>query len=167
MAETQAFAPEPWISPPQAVRRDWIDWNGHMNVGYYTLAFDSALDGFLAPLGIHGQAARDERFGPFAVQSQFHYLGELREGDRFRCAFRVLDHDARMLHLWGEMENAATGAAAACMETLLLCVDLEARRAMRFPPHVAGRIAALAAAQAGLPRPERAGAPLGIRRRAG
>ena len=31
----------------QSVREDWIDYNGHMNVAYYTLAFDKALDDFL------------------------------------------------------------------------------------------------------------------------
>jgi acyl-CoA thioester hydrolase len=23
---------------------EWIDWNGHMNVGYYVVAFDKATD---------------------------------------------------------------------------------------------------------------------------
>ncbi len=23
---------------------DWIDWNGHMNVGFYVVAFDKATD---------------------------------------------------------------------------------------------------------------------------
>ena len=27
----------------QSVREEWIDYNGHMNVAYYTLAFDKAL----------------------------------------------------------------------------------------------------------------------------
>ena len=31
----------------QSVREEWIDYNGHMNVAYYTLAFDNSLDDFL------------------------------------------------------------------------------------------------------------------------
>ncbi len=26
------------------VKPEWIDWNGHMNVGYYVVAFDQATD---------------------------------------------------------------------------------------------------------------------------
>ena len=31
----------------QNVKKEWIDYNGHMNVAYYTLAFDNSLDDFL------------------------------------------------------------------------------------------------------------------------
>ena len=31
----------------QNVKKEWIDYNGHMNVAYYTLAFDNSLDEFL------------------------------------------------------------------------------------------------------------------------
>ena len=27
----------------QNVKKEWIDYNGHMNVAYYTLAFDLSL----------------------------------------------------------------------------------------------------------------------------
>ena len=33
--------------PVEEVLEDWIDYNGHMNVAYYTLAFDRAIDLFL------------------------------------------------------------------------------------------------------------------------
>ena len=39
---------------------EWIDYNGHMNVAYYVLAFDHATDAFLDYLGM-GQAYRDEQ----------------------------------------------------------------------------------------------------------
>ena len=32
--------------PVEEVLEDWIDYNGHMNVAYYTLAFDRAIDLF-------------------------------------------------------------------------------------------------------------------------
>ena len=33
------------------VRPEWIDYNGHMNVAYYVLAFDYATDAFFDHLG--------------------------------------------------------------------------------------------------------------------
>ena len=160
------FEAAPWRAPEAAVLPEWIDYNGHMNVTWYTHAFDIGIDAMLDVLGCGPAAARGERLGPYALQTQYHYLAELREGERLRCAFRILDHDARRLHLWGEMTNTGTGAAAALIESLILNVDLTARRAAPFPERAAARIAAMAAAQAGLPRPERAGAAIGIRRRA-
>ena len=34
------------------VRKEWIDYNGHMNVAYYVLAFDLALDVLYERMGI-------------------------------------------------------------------------------------------------------------------
>ena len=35
----------------QTVRPEWIDYNGHMNVGYYHVAFDLAAEDFFQFLG--------------------------------------------------------------------------------------------------------------------
>ena len=37
----------PIIMPEQSVLEEWIDYNGHMNVAFYTMVFDEALDNFL------------------------------------------------------------------------------------------------------------------------
>ena len=37
----------PGVVGPQRVLPEWIDYNGHMNVAYYTLAVDTAFDDFL------------------------------------------------------------------------------------------------------------------------
>ena len=43
---------------------DWIDWNGHMNVGFYVVAFDKATDTLVQPvrlqLGIHARQDRHD-----------------------------------------------------------------------------------------------------------
>jgi acyl-CoA thioester hydrolase len=35
-----------------SVSREWIDYNGHMNVGFYGVAFDKASDAVLDHLGL-------------------------------------------------------------------------------------------------------------------
>lgn len=42
------------------VPSEWIDYNGHMNVAYYVLAFDHATDAFMDYLGM-GQEHRDSQ----------------------------------------------------------------------------------------------------------
>ena len=34
------------------VQPEWIDYNGHMNVAFYVLAFDHATDAFLDHIGL-------------------------------------------------------------------------------------------------------------------
>jgi acyl-CoA thioester hydrolase len=145
---------------------EWIDYNGHMNVAYYTMAFDNALDEILEEsIGIGETLAREGRMGPMALQTQIHYLGELVEGDEFACDFLLLDADPKRIHFFVTMINVETGEVAATYENLTLNVDLEARRSAPFPDWVLERIEQMRAAHATLPRPPLAGSPLGIRRK--
>ena len=60
---------EPDLGAPLDVHRatvlpEWIDWNGHMNVGFYVVAFDKATDTLCAAvrlqLGIHARQDRHD-----------------------------------------------------------------------------------------------------------
>ena len=149
----------------QEVLAEWIDFNGHMNVGYYAVAMDRgvvvALDQWL---DWGGGYARREGMGPFALQSQFHYLNELREGECFRVLFTLLDCDHKRIHYLAEMRRERDGAAAALLENLSINVDLQLRRSAPFPERQRLRFAACLAAHRELPRPPQVGASLGIRR---
>ena len=146
---------------------EWIDYTGHMNVTYYTLAFDNALDEILDErLGIGESLAREGRFGPMALQTQIHYLGELLEGTGFACDFQLLDADPKRIHFFLTMVNLETAAVAATYESLSMNVDLHARRSAPYPDWAPARSGRLPALHATLPRPPLAGNPLGIRRKA-
>jgi len=99
-----------------------------------------------------------------ALQTQIHYRAELLEGARFRCAFLLLDHDRKRVHVFLRMLTA-DGEVAATYESLTMNVDLEARRSAPFPEDARARIAALAERQTGIARPAEAGARIAIRRR--
>ena len=146
---------------------EWIDYNGHMNVTYYTLAFDNALDEILDERpGIGESLAREGRFGPMALQTQIHYLGELLEGTGCACDFQLLYADHKRIHFFLTMVNLETGETAATYESLSMNVDLQARRSAPYPDWAQERIGRLRALHATLPRPPLAGNPLGIRRKA-
>jgi acyl-CoA thioester hydrolase len=162
-----SFEAAPIRSRVRKVPPEWIDYNGHMNVAYYTMAFDKALDEILEErLGVGEELAREGRMGPMALQTQVHYLGELVEGEEFVCEFQLLDADPKRIHYFVTMINAATGEPAATYENLTMNVDLEARRSAPYPDWAQERIQRMLAAHATLPRPPLAGRPLGIRRKA-
>ena len=52
----------------QNVKKEWIDYNGHMNVAYYTLAFDNSLDDFLETiLEIGPTFVKKVKQGPYSL----------------------------------------------------------------------------------------------------
>lgn len=151
---------------PQTVLPEWIDYNGHMNVAFYTLAFDKAFDDFMDNwIGVGEEFVKRSRFGPMALQTQICYLSELVEGEPFHVEVRLLDHDEKRMHFFGAMISDRTGRRAATYESLGMNVDLETRRPAPYPDWAQARIARLFAAQSALPRPPEAGQSLGIRRR--
>ena len=154
-----AYDAAPLATPARAVPADWIDYNGHMNVAYYTMAFDKSSDVvFDEMLGIGEDYARTLRMGPMVVQQQIHYIGELLEGESFICELQLLDWSPKSVHFFSRMLNAKDGSLCATSETLSLNVDLEARRTAPYPDWALKRIEALGAAHRALPRPEQAGA---------
>lgn len=168
MAEREDMAAGGFLAPARAVEPGWIDYNGHMNVAYYSLAFDEALDLFFdAALGIGPAFVAAAGMGPYALQAQYHYLAELRLGDRFRIRCRLLDCDAKRVHVFSEMFDARTGGLAATHEQVTVNVDHRTRRSAPYPEAAQARLRAVRAAHAALPRPDRAGAPIGFRRRPG
>lgn len=159
----------PYPVPLEAAQRrvpgEWIDYNGHMNVAYYTMAFDQAVDAFLeAHLGLgpaHVAAAGE---GPYVLQSSVCYLDELLEGQSFAIEALLVDADEKRLHLMLVMRGEG-GHVAATSEQLLTNVDLTARRACPYPDWAQKRIARLLRDHADAPRPSEMGRPLGIRRK--
>ncbi len=150
----------------QTVQPDWIDYNGHMNVAYYTLAFDKAFDVFLEDwVGIGESFVARSRMGPMALQTQICYLAELLEGEAFSVRVLLLDHDEKRMHFFGEMVAESDGRVAATYESLGMNVDLEARRNAPYPDWAQARMARLTAAQAHIERPRQVGQPIGIRRK--
>jgi len=65
----------------EAIRPEWIDYNGHMNVAYYTLVFDHGVDAFFDHVGL-GRAYREAGTGTtFAVEQHITYNREVVAGD--------------------------------------------------------------------------------------
>jgi carnitine 3-dehydrogenase len=76
---------------------------------------------------------------------------------------QVISADAKRLHLFHRMTHERDGALVATAEHMLLHVDATSRGVGPMREPVAGRVAAIAAAQAHLERPEGAGRRVGER----
>ncbi len=147
----------------ETVRPEWIDYNGHMNVAYYLLAFDHATDAVLDHFGVGKAYAEGEGKSVFVVEAHLTYAREVTEGDGLRFSSRLLGADGKRLHLFHEMHHEEDGFLAATAEFMLVHVDLTERRAIPFAPGTAERIARTAADHARLARPPQAGKAVGLR----
>ena len=147
------------------VEPQWIDYNGHLNVAYYQVFFDRAVDSLFSLLGLGPKYLAEFNNSMFALEAHISYLREIKEGDRIFVDSQILDHDAKRIHLFQTLIHSDGGFVSATCEIMQLHVDMTTRRAAPFPPDRMARIDACAAAHAGLPRPERAGRRIGIPRR--
>ena len=154
----------PITCPTQRVEESWIDYNGHMNVAFYSLAFDRALDHVYDTLGIGIEYTHAGLGSCFAAEVHLNYLSEVVLDDPLRVTFQLLDCDAKRLHFFEEMYHAETGELAATSEQLALHVDMSTRRSAPFPDDAQARIAELWAVHEQMERPEQVGRVIGIRR---
>lgn len=154
----------PIDSHRETVRPEWIDYNGHMNVAYFVLAFDHATDTLFDMLGL-GVAYREAtEHSTFSLQIQVTYLRELHLDAPIRVTTQLIDHDPKRLHYFHQMYHAQVGYRAATCECLSIHVDLAARRSAPLPSDIQARLAMLMAAHKDLPRPAEVGRVIAIRR---
>lgn len=153
----------PFMSRDMAVEPAWIDYNGHLNMAYYGVLFDRAGDEAFEAMGLGPAYAAERKLTTYTAEFHICYLRELHQGDMVRSSFQLVDHDQKRFHSYQELFHV-DGWLAATAESLTLHVDMTGPKVVPFPPDTAAKVAAMQAAHAGLPRPERAGRAIGIRR---
>lgn len=124
------------------IRPDWIDYNGHMNLAYYIVVFDHALDAVFDAIDIGIGYRRRTDTSTFAAETHTRYLREVSEGDAVRVSTRLLAVDAKRLHWFQEMHHLESGQLAATLEQMNLHIDMRARR---VAPWAAAKLAELQA----------------------
>lgn len=143
----------PFAGATATVLPAWIDANGHMNVGYYHVAFDNAAEPFFDWLGLSRQYRADHQASTFALETHLHFVREVRQGDPLRFEARVLDFDHKRVHFYQEMFHAQHGWLAATYESLSVHVSMQTRRTAPMPEHLQTRLARIVDAHRALPRP--------------
>ncbi len=148
----------------ETVRRDWIDYNGHMNVAYYVLAFDHAVDRLFDRLGLGIDYAEREKRALFVLENHVTYRRELAENDPMRFTGQLLARDAKRLHAFLTLHHAGDGELSATYEFIALHVDYATRKSAPFPDRQMAALDAMMDSHRTLPRPEMAGHVIGIHR---
>jgi acyl-CoA thioester hydrolase len=146
----------PFVSSVMKVEPAWIDYNGHLNMAYYNVLFDRAVDEVFELLGC-GVDYVKKGFSTFTAEVHVRYLRELHEGDPVRVTFQLLEYDNKRMHYFEQLFHAQEGWVSATSENMSLHVDMKAKRVSPFPPEVVRRLLQMKASHGQLPRPEAAG----------
>lgn len=142
---------------------EWIDINGHMNVAYYVLAFDRAVDDLWARLGITDEYIRETRGSTFAVEHHVTWQRELKLGDPYVITSQIIAYDEKRIHQFQRMYHGQDDYLAATGEWMNLHVNLETRRVSAWPAETLERLAEIMREQGELSAPAELGKRMQVR----
>ena len=155
----------PTICPPETVIEDWIDYNGHLNMAFYNVIFDRAVDHVYDYLGIGEIYARSGIGSCFTMEVHVHYLQELSLGDEVEVHFQLLDFDVKRVHFFERLYHRQQGYIAATSEQIGMHVDMTTRRSAPFPVTAMDKLERLKAAHSQLEIPTEVGHRIGIKKK--
>ena len=112
--------------------KDWIDYNGHMNLSYYILVFDMGAEVILSKFRMGEQAAKTTKRSTMVVETHTNYIKEVKESDEVIISLSHVDHDKKRLHYKLEMYEKSKNILSATTEVLALYINLELRKVAEF-----------------------------------
>ncbi len=156
--------PNPHQSPIMNLEKNWIDYNGHLNMAFYNVLFDRGCDSGFELLGMGPEYASARKLTIYTAEAHVRYIRELHPGDQVRASFHIIDHDEKRLHVFQELRHV-DGWLSATSETLALHIDMSGPRVAPFPTDILEKVEVMAAEHARLPYPENAGRRIEIKRK--
>ena len=116
----------------QKIIKEWVDYNNHLNMAYYILIFDQALEVMLEKFKMGADSAKNNYRSTMVVETNTKYIREVKEGDEVDIVLTFFDHDKKRLHLKLEIIEKETKKISATIEWLSLYVNLQTRKVTEF-----------------------------------
>ena len=117
----------------QKILKNWIDYNGHMNVTYYLLIFDKfGADNLNNIFKMGEHSAKTTGMSTMMVESNITYNQELKLDDEVDINLLYFDHDKKRLQYKFEMIHRKKKYLASTFEALALYVNLNTRKVQEF-----------------------------------
>ena len=116
----------------QIIKKEWTDYNNHMNMAYYLLVFDQIWEIILEKFKMGEQSAKTTNMSTMVVETHTTYNNEVKEGDEVEINLSFFDHDKKRLHYKLEMIEKSSKKLSATLEMLSLYIDLNKRKVAEF-----------------------------------
>ena len=116
----------------QIIKKEWTDYNNHMNMAYYVLVFDQIWEVMLEKFNMGENSAKTTKMSTMVVETHTTYNNEVKEGDEVEINLTFFDHDKKRLHFKMEMIEKSSKKLSATLESLSLYIDLNRRKVTEF-----------------------------------
>ena len=116
----------------QIIKKEWIDYNNHMNMAYYVLVFDDVWEIMLEKFLMGEKSAKSSNRSTMVVETHTTYNSEVKLDDEVEINLSFFDHDKKRLHYKMEMIDKSSGKLSATLEMLSLYIDLNKRKVTEF-----------------------------------
>ena len=116
----------------KGIKKDWTDYNEHMNMAYYVLIFDIAWEVILEKFKMGEHSAKTTKKSTMVVETHTTYNNEVKQGDEVDIVLTFFDHDKKRLHFKLEMYEKEKQTLSATIEMLSLYIDLNQRKVAEF-----------------------------------
>ena len=116
----------------QIIKKEWTDYNNHMNMAYYVLVFDQVWEVMLEKFKMGENSAKTTNMSTMVVETYTTYNNEVKEGDEVDINLTFFDHDKKRLHYKLEMIEKSSQKLSATLEMLSLYIDLSKRKVSEF-----------------------------------
>ncbi|TCN20369.1 thioesterase family protein [Sinorhizobium americanum] len=153
-----------FVSSIMEIEKDWIDYNGHLNMAYYHVLFNRAGDDAFDEIGIGAAYTNTHFLTSYSAEVHVCYVRELHFGQRVSATFRLLDYDEKRMHYYQELRHV-DGWLAATSEQLCLHIDMSGPKVVPFPPDILSKLERVLANHAKHGVPVRAGRKISIKRK--
>lgn len=145
----------------------WIDFNNHMNVAYYLLVFDLAVDELWQRVGIDDSYRERTSMTTFAAESHLKFLREVAVTDRLIVSTQIIAADDKKIHQFQRLYAGEDLRLASTCEWMNVHVSKTTRRVAPWQAPAKDAIVQLAAEHANLEAPAELGASVSMRRESG
>ena len=118
----------------ETVKKEWTDYNGHMNLAFYVHIFDKAAEVLLQKFKIGGDSAKKDKKSTFVVETHTTYDQEIKLGEEVEVHLSYFDHDKKRIYYKVSMFHKEKKYLAATTEVISLYIDLNQRKVAEFEP---------------------------------
>src|SRR3954462_183453 len=135
-AEDVLLRPAPFLASVMQIEPQWIDYKGHLNMAYYNVMFDRAIDELWLKLGIGPGYMKEPQCSTFTAECHVRYLREIHLGDPVQVSVLLIAADEKRLHTFEELRHAGEGWLSATSENMTIHIDMSARKTAPFPSDI-------------------------------
>jgi acyl-CoA thioester hydrolase len=147
------------------VRPEWLDYNGHLNDGYYAVMFSLAAERLLDYIGLYQSYREKTQCSIYTVETHIVYLRELKEAMPVSVTCQVLGFDEKRIQIFQEMRHAEANYLAATNEVLFVHVNQKGiARSAPMPQEAQQLLGDILESHAPLGQPAQAGRSISLRK---